>query len=184
MQKNRRRDIIRRMLLFGFVMRTAAVMMLFCGSIQRFRTVPAALAYPVENGAGGVNAEPVVVFDMMCDFMQMFAVQMNQCPAFGAFQMKVRMTGSGSGFFSAVLPAGAAAVVQGIAADKPFLLQLFKLPVDCGCAHGCPVFGQRVKQLCRSHMPFRMRFQICKNQRLLFRLITALPLHDRTPFLP
>lgn len=162
-------------------MLTAAVVMLLRFRIRCTGILAAGFADPVKDGTRGVNAKAVVVCDMVRDLMQMIAVEMDQRAAFGAFQVKVRMTGSGLRFLAAVLPARTAAVIERIAADKALLLKLFELPVDRCRAHRGAVFSQRMQQLCRCHMPFRMRLQIRQNDRFLLRLIAALSLHDCTP---
>ena len=68
--------------------------------------------------------------NMVCDFMQMIAVQMYKRPADRAFQMKMIMAGSGFCLCPRILPAGTSAVVKGIAPDKSLCLELFELPVD------------------------------------------------------
>ena len=118
------------------------------------------LAKTVEYRAGVVYHKAVVCEDMFADALQIFTIYVQKRTAFDAFQVEMGVTVLRLGLRTRILPAGSAALIEGIAAHQSLRFQTFQCAVDGCSTNRRTVFGEGLYKLCSGQVRICVLFKI------------------------
>ncbi len=123
----------------------------------------------VEHGILRAEGEPVVLEDMLRDLVEKAALDMEQLPALGAFEMIVVAAVRA---VADILIARAFPVVEHELAHTPLAQHFFKMAIDSSFADRAAALAQNMRYILGGQMPAAAAFKQIENEFALLCVVT------------
>ena len=138
------------------------------------------LTQAVKHGAQGIQPESVLRKQVLFDFLELFAVHMDQPIAFFTFTMEADLR-LHMAFRSNIFKAGRTVLVDHIFIQNALRYQAFQLPIDRGLADGGPQSPEMIADICSRNVDAGHGFKVGKQKLLLPGSVLCSCIHNKQP---